>query len=504
MAEQILQVPPNSSGLKLRVQEISVGGNTVEMENIVVTGADGVMASVTGANALKVDNSAVTQPVSAAALPLPSGASTSAKQDTEIASLASIDGKITAVNTGAVVVSSSALPSGASTSAKQDTQIAAEQAIQTAVELLDDAIKTDDAAFIPATTKVLMAGFEFDDGSPDSVDEGDAGAARMSARREQYVLIRDAAGNERGLNIDASGQLAITVATIPSHAVTNTGTFAVQDATSQASLSIIDDWDESDRAKVNIIVGQAGIAGGTGADGVTVPRVTLATNVALPAGTNNIGDVDVLSIAAGDNNIGNVDVASSALPTGASTLAEQQTQTTALSIMDDWDNAASDGASVSGDVAHDSPDAGEPLKIGGTARTANPAAVAGLDRVNATYDDIGRQVVVLNHVRDLVVQQHASNTDGTETTILTAGAAGVFHDLVSIKFCNSSATAITVDVRDVTAGTVIDRFYVPAGQTVGAVYSTPFKQTTAAENWTMDASAAVSTLYCTVQAVKNV
>lgn len=31
---------------------------------------------------------------------------------------------------------------------------------------------------------------------------------------------------------------------------------------------------------------------------------------ALPAGTNNIGDVDILSIAAGDNNIGNVDIAS--------------------------------------------------------------------------------------------------------------------------------------------------------------------------------------------------
>lgn len=29
---------------------------------------------------------------------------------------------------------------------------------------------------------------------------------------------------------------------------------------------------------------------------------------AIPAGTNNIGDVDVLSIAAGDNNIGNVDI----------------------------------------------------------------------------------------------------------------------------------------------------------------------------------------------------
>lgn len=59
---------------------------------------------------------------------------------------------------------------------------------------------------------------------------------------------------------------------------------------------------------VSIITGQAGIAGGTGVDGATVPRVTLATNVALPAGTNNIGDVDVLTIAAGTNAIGNVGI----------------------------------------------------------------------------------------------------------------------------------------------------------------------------------------------------
>jgi hypothetical protein len=56
-----------------------------------------------------------------------------------------------------------------------------------------------------------------------------------------------------------------------------------------ASASVLDDWDESDRAKVNLIAGQAGIAGGTGVDGATVPRFTLATNVPLPAGTNAIG-----------------------------------------------------------------------------------------------------------------------------------------------------------------------------------------------------------------------
>lgn len=47
---------------------------------------------------------------------------------------------------------------------------------------------------------------------------------------------------------------------------------------SSTSLGVIDDWDESDRAKVNLIVGQAGIASGAGVVGATVPRVTLASD----------------------------------------------------------------------------------------------------------------------------------------------------------------------------------------------------------------------------------
>ena len=70
--------------------------------------------------------------VAISSTPLPSGAATAAKQDIGNTSLASIDskvatettlnslnGKVTAVDTGAVVISSSALPSGASTSANQ-------------------------------------------------------------------------------------------------------------------------------------------------------------------------------------------------------------------------------------------------------------------------------------------------------------------------------------------------------------------------------------------------
>lgn len=85
-------------------------------------------------------------------------------------------------------------------------------AIKTAVEKIDDiqgALVVDDAAFTPATTTVLMAGFEFDDASPDSVNEGDAGAARMSANRNIYTTLRDAAGNERGANVTASNAILV-------------------------------------------------------------------------------------------------------------------------------------------------------------------------------------------------------------------------------------------------------------------------------------------------------
>lgn len=83
--------------------------------------------------------------------------------------------------------------------------------IKTSVQLIDDTIIADDAAFTPATTKVNMCGFEFDDVAPDSVNEGDAGAARMSANRNIYTTLRDAAGNERGVNVTASNQLEVSV-----------------------------------------------------------------------------------------------------------------------------------------------------------------------------------------------------------------------------------------------------------------------------------------------------
>jgi hypothetical protein len=97
--------------------------------NVVAGSAAGGDASganqVTGNNSLASIDGKITAVNTGAVVvsssALPSGAATGTKQDTGNTSLASIDGKITAVNTGAVVISSSALPSGAATALRQDT-----------------------------------------------------------------------------------------------------------------------------------------------------------------------------------------------------------------------------------------------------------------------------------------------------------------------------------------------------------------------------------------------
>lgn len=57
----------------------------------------------------------------------------------------------------------------------------------TALQVIDNPVLVDDAAFTPGTSSVSMAGFEADETATDSVDEGDAGAARMTLDRKQIV-----------------------------------------------------------------------------------------------------------------------------------------------------------------------------------------------------------------------------------------------------------------------------------------------------------------------------
>lgn len=96
---------------------------------------------------------------------------------------------------------------------------------------------------------------------------------------------------------------------------------------------------------------------GTVADGLLVnlgSNNDVTLGAALPAGNNNIGDVDIASIAAGDNNIGNVDIVTMPSVTiGALPNEGQQTMANSISTATSTDNRA--GYSVGGDLSFITP-----------------------------------------------------------------------------------------------------------------------------------------------------
>lgn len=163
-------------------------------------------------------------------------------------------------------------------------------------------------------------------------------------------------------------------------------------------------------------------------------------------------------------------------------------------------------AGMAGDVAHDGADTGNPVKVGFQARTTNPAVVADADRVNAIADKQGRQIVQPFAPRDLVVIQHTQIVNSSaETTIVTAGASGVFHDLVALIITLQTATACTVTIKDATGGTtrLILQLAATVGDVKGATFTVPLPQASAANNWTATLSSNAVTVNIFAQAVKT-
>lgn len=111
--------------------------------------------------------------------------------------------------------------------------------------------------------------------------EVDTRTEETNGRHRQVVVLGDpsvTAGVAEVINSDpVSGDYGVVVR--------DTNTPAIKTA-----VEIMDDWDESDRAKVNPIVGQAGVAAGAGAVGATVQRVTLASDDPAVASLSTLDD----------------------------------------------------------------------------------------------------------------------------------------------------------------------------------------------------------------------
>jgi len=166
-----------------------------------------------------------------------------------------------------------------------------------------------------------------------SVDTGDriVGAGVKDSTGNYQVITLDASGNvpvsgtitatptgTQDVNIKQVGGNAVTTTVPVSGTITETNSAAALTA-----LQLIDNAVSGAGFNITQVNGES-VDVGAGTEAAAI-RVTLPTDgtgkVGLNAGTNNIGDVDILSIAAGDNNIGNVDLAS-AIPAGTNNIGD--------------------------------------------------------------------------------------------------------------------------------------------------------------------------------------
>ena len=284
------------------------------------TTANSSLSSIDGkltttVNGLKVDNSAVTQPVSAASLPLPSGASTAANQTTANSSLSSIvtntaniPANLTVTSTRLLVdgsgvtqpvsAASLPLPSGAATSANQVTA-------QTSLSSIVTNTANIPANLTVTSTRLLVDG----SGVTQPVS-----AASLPLPSGASTAANQTTGNSSLSSIDgktpALGQ-ALAAASVPvvlTAAQLSTLTPLTSVAVTQATA-----------ASLNATVVGTGTFAVQATQSGTWNINNVSGTVSLPTGAATETTLSALNAKVTAVNTGAVVVSSSALPSGAAT-----------------------------------------------------------------------------------------------------------------------------------------------------------------------------------------
>ena len=204
--------------------------------------------------------------------------------------------------------------------------------------------------------------------------------------------------------------------------------------------------------------------------------ITTTIDQTTPGTTNkvSIGTDGTVGINAGSNAIGTVAI-NAAIPAGT--------------------NAIGTVTAVGGAASGSAP-SGNPIRVASVGRSTHPSKTTDTNLVNVFLDVAGRSVVQVGSPRELCGQQVTTITSSTtETTIITAGGAGVFNDLTHLTISNSSATGTLVTIKDTTGGTTRAIYYVGPGATADMAFTPGFTQTSAAATWTATCGTSVASIY---------
>lgn len=222
---------------------------------------------------------------------LPSGAATAANQSTANTTLSTINGKITACDTGSVAIASSALPTGAATSSKQDTIISSLSSIDGHVDGVEGSLSSIDAKITAVNTgAVVIASSALPTGAATAARQ-DTGNASLSSIDGKIPSLGQALAAASVPVVLTAAQLS-TLTPLSTVAATQSGTWNVTNISGTISLPT----GAATESTLSTLNGKV-TACNTGA--VTI-------SAALPAGTNAIGKLAANSGV----DIGDVDVTS--------------------------------------------------------------------------------------------------------------------------------------------------------------------------------------------------
>jgi hypothetical protein len=368
----------------------------------------------------------------------------------------------------------------------------------------------------------------------DSIPGGtDTGVAALAVRDDSLAALTPADGDYTQMRVNANGALWV----IPSGTTVVSGTVTADlSATDNAVLDAI----EADTTT---------IAGAVSGSEMQVDVITLP---ALPAGNNNIGDVDIVSVPAPLSTTGNGAAATAlrvtiaddstgviaATVSGVATAANQSTGNTSLgtiagavagtemqvdivAALPAGSNAIGKLAANSGvdigdvdvatmvgsTVAHGGSEAGNPHKIGAVAETSPKGITLVSDgqRTQLHADADGILMVKIGTSGADLISERVTDTSGTSTAFTNFSAvASTYNYVTAITVYNSSTTAGTVDFRDGTGGSVKWTMPLPAGG--GAIIGgsgTPLFKTSAATALAYDVSDALTTVTISVSGYQS-
>lgn len=240
----------------------------------------------------------------------------------------------------------------------------------------------------------------------------------------------------------------------------------------------------------------------------------MADNITLNAGSggavlrtddDGVAQWQYVKLAFGADNTQTIVSAANPIPVDASGNAVPVTDNGGtLSIDDGAGSITVDGtvtaSNAAGDVAHDSADSGNPIKIGVKAVNAEPGAVAANDRVNLIADLVGKLITLPYANPEQFVRGTANSVGTSNTQIIAAPGAGVKLYVTSIVVANTSATDTDVAIKDGT--TEVMRVPAPAngGATINLAVPLVLTANTALQ---FASSASVTTMYVTAIGYKG-